>query len=202
MHQAALFRCLQRRGHLQGDVDRCDDIQRPQTANAVFERFALDQFHSIKELTGLLANAELIRGRHVRMSQNRRRARFAHEALPRFRAVRAAFGVYDFERDGAIQRFIDRPIRDSHRAMAELPYTAIGMMLDRVSTQLIRRRSECGITLLCLTIQTGSNQTGDATQIARGSRLNGRTAGLANTRVFANCRHQDSLLIRPRPASK
>ena len=96
MHQAAFFRCLQRRGHLQSDVDRCENIERSQTANAFFERFAFDQFHGIKKLAGFLANTELVHGRHVRMAQRRRRARFAHEALPRFRAVRPAIGVDDF----------------------------------------------------------------------------------------------------------
>ena len=72
--------------------------------------------------------------------------------------------------------------------MPQLPQIAVRMMLDRVSTQLIRRRSKCGITLLCLTIQTGGNQTCDATQIARGSRVKGRAAGFANTRAFADSR--------------
>jgi hypothetical protein len=148
MHQAVLFRRLQRRAHLQGDVDRCENIEGSQTANAFFERFTLNQFHGIKELAGFLANAELVHGRHVRMSQRACCARFAHEALPRFRAVGAAFGIDDFERDRAIQRFISRAISDSHRAMTELPCTAIGMMLDRVSTQLTRRQSKFGIILL------------------------------------------------------
>ncbi len=96
MHQAALFRCLQRRGHLQGDVDRCENIERSQTANAFFQRFALDQFHRVKELAGLLANAELVYGRHIRMPQRRCRARFAHEAFPRFCAARPAISVDNF----------------------------------------------------------------------------------------------------------
>src|SRR6476620_8694827 len=68
------------------------------------------------------------------------------------------------------------------------------MMLDRVSTQLTRRRSKCGITLLYLSIQTGTNQTGDATQIASGRCVNGRTAGFANMRAFANRGHSGSSL--------
>ena len=91
--------------------------------------------------TDTIANAELVHSRHVRMPQCRCCARFAHEAFPRFCAVRPAIGVDDFERDRTIERLIDRAIRNSHRAMAELPYTAIRMMLDRVSTQLIRRRN-------------------------------------------------------------
>src|SRR5262249_62131210 len=70
------------------------------------------------------------------------------------------------------------------------------MMLDGVSAELIRRSCKRDLTLLCLSIQTGSNQAGDAPQIARRSRLNGRATGFANTGAFANGRHYDILLIR------
>src|SRR5262249_60401940 len=81
--------------------------------------------------------------------------------------------------------------------MTQLPCTTIGMMLDRVSTQLIPRRRKCGITLLCLSIQTGSNQTGDATQIACGSCIDRRATNFANTSVLTYGRHRELLLRRP-----
>src|SRR5690242_16754559 len=105
-------------------------------------------------------------------------------------------GVDDFERDRTIERFIDGAIGDSHGAATQLPCTAIRMMLNVVSTQLIRDRSNCGVTLLCLSIQTGSNQTGNATQIAGGSCLHRRAAGFANTLALTYGRHCD-LLMQP-----
>jgi len=80
--------------------------------------------------------------------------------------------------------------------MAQLPCTAIRMMLDRVSTQLIRRGSKCCITLLLLSIQTGRDQTGDAPQIASRSCINWQAANFANTRAFANSSHFGSILVR------
>ena len=132
MNQAALFGRFQRRGYLQGDVDRCENVEGSQTANAFFQRFALDQLHRVKELADFLANAELIHSRDVRVAQSSGRARFAHEALPRFRTARRIIGVDDLQRDRAIERFIDRAIGDSHRAATQLPITSISMKLDRV----------------------------------------------------------------------
>src|SRR5215470_6157666 len=80
--------------------------------------------------------------------------------------------------------------------MAQLPCAAIGMMFDRVSAQLIRRRNKCGITLLYLNIQTRTDQTGDATQIARGRCVNGRTADFANTGDVRYGGHLRFLLMR------
>ena len=38
MNQAALFGRFQRRGYLQGDVDRCENVEGSQAANAFFQR--------------------------------------------------------------------------------------------------------------------------------------------------------------------
>src|SRR5262249_51158189 len=119
---------------------------------------------------------------------------FAHKTLARFRAVRSPLSVYDLQRDGSIERFIDRAIGDSHRAMAQLTSTTIRMMLDRLSTELIRRQSKCGFTLACFSIQTGSNQTGDATEIASGGSFNGRAAYFADTCALSYGRHCDFLM--------
>ena len=67
MHQPALFRCLQRRGHLQRDIERCQNIEQPQATNPFLERFAFDQFHGVKELAGLLGNTELIHRCDIKM---------------------------------------------------------------------------------------------------------------------------------------
>src|SRR5215472_11346374 len=99
MYQAAFFRCLQRGGHLQGDIDRGENIEWSQAANAFLQRFAFDQFHRVKELAGLLANTELVHSRNVWVPERRCRARLACESLARFCAARTKIGVDDFKRD-------------------------------------------------------------------------------------------------------
>jgi len=81
---------------LQRDIDCCENIERSQTANAFFERFAFDQFHSIKELAGFVMNSELVHRCHIRVPQSARCARFAHEPRTRLCAARSKIGVDDF----------------------------------------------------------------------------------------------------------
>jgi len=76
----------------------------------------------------------LINGRNVRVPQRCRRARFAHESLARFCAMRSEIGVDNFQRDSAVEELVNRKIGDSHRAMAEFPDAAVVVMLDGVNT--------------------------------------------------------------------
>ena len=96
MHEPAFFCRFQRSSHLQRDVDRCRNIEWPKTANPFFQRFTFNQFHRVEELAGFLVNSELIHRCHIRVPQGSGRARFAHEALPRFCAARSKIGVDDF----------------------------------------------------------------------------------------------------------
>ena len=65
MDQSALFRRFQRGCHLQGDIDRRQNMERSYAANTLLERFAFDQFHRVKKLTGFLTHSELIYSRHI-----------------------------------------------------------------------------------------------------------------------------------------
>src|SRR6266498_1610541 len=94
--QPAFFRGSQGGGPMESDIESCQNVERPQAANPLLQRFAFDQFHCIKELTGFLANSELIHGRNIRVAQRSRGARFAHKTLARFCAVRSKISVDDF----------------------------------------------------------------------------------------------------------
>src|SRR5262249_49091518 len=93
-----------------------------------------------KELTARLANPELVHGGHVWVPQRCCCARFAHESLARFCAMRSEIAIDNFQRNSAIEELVDRKIGDSHCATAEFPGVAVNAMLDGVNTYLIRHR--------------------------------------------------------------
>ena len=96
MHQPAFFRGSQGGGHLEGDIESCQNVERPHAANPLLQRFAFDQFHCIKELAGFFADSELINDRNIRVAQRSRGARFAHKSLAGFRAARRKIRIDEF----------------------------------------------------------------------------------------------------------
>lgn len=100
----------------------------------------------------------------------------------------------------AVEHFIDRAIRDSHRPATQLPQAAVTVVRDCVRTELIGRGRKRHLALLCVAIQCSIEQTHHATEIARAGRLNWRSAGLANARAFAHCRHSNFSLCGHRLA--
>ena len=86
VNQSSLFGRRQRSGDLLGDNNRRAGIERPGASHALLERLALDQFHRVKALACLLANAELEHSSDVLVPHRGGRASFAQKTFAGFLA--------------------------------------------------------------------------------------------------------------------
>src|SRR5215510_10633094 len=121
MHQTLLFSGGQCAADLQADLNGRERIEWSGPANTRLQRFAFHEFHRAEALPVLLTNTEMVNSRDIWMPQRCGRPRFAHEALPRFRSAFHPFRSDELECDRPLERRVNRSIRHSHRASAQLP---------------------------------------------------------------------------------
>src|SRR5215831_15130391 len=119
MNQPVLFCSRECACHLVRDIQHRGDRQRSLSANTRFERFAFDQFHSVKTLAGW-SFAEMKHGRDIRVTKLRSGARFTSETLARFR-IAGKPGADHLQRDRRTKVDIDGVICNPHRAASKFP---------------------------------------------------------------------------------
>ena len=98
---------------MQSSADRCGE-QRAHAIDHVLERLAAHELHDHQPLAFVLE--QLVDGRDARMAEPGDGDRFGPEPLGDFWIVQ--FGIQNFDRHLAMERFVQRPIDRAHAAAA------------------------------------------------------------------------------------
>src|SRR5262245_41489670 len=117
MHDTTSLRHHQSASSLLNYIQCEGERHRSIAAHTRFERFAFDQFHRVETLTVLFAI--ICHPSHIRMTNVRRRARFAKKTRPRARIL-CDFAINDFESNKRVQNRIPRAVSYGHRSGTEL----------------------------------------------------------------------------------
>ena len=113
-----------RAADLEGDLDCFCGVEPDVPANLLIQRDALHKFHSIENLSVLLA--QVSHGGDVWVTDCRRHARFALKALSGYLIAQKIRGD-DLERDMAMQVCIECFVSDTHRSTSQNTWGAVSL---------------------------------------------------------------------------
>jgi hypothetical protein len=190
VHEALLFRCSQRAGDLQGDVDGRERIEWAGPANTCLQRFAFHKFHRAEALPVLFADAEMVNRCDIWMPQRCGRPCFAHEPFACFRSAFRPFRIDELQRNRPFKRGVNRAIGHSHGAAAEFPQRSIVASLNPVIPESIRYGGKRGFARFFRTVKSDAQQANHAApKIAGESSLQPCPALRTDRRASRLCLH-------------